>query len=261
MARPMRPMDHKDNIVLGAGYVYFDIFDDNGNPTGERYLGQTPTLSISASSEVLEHFTSDGPIAQVDASVATQVTRTGSLTIDDISPENLRLFIVGEIDEINESAVSSPITQVFPTATRGLYYQLGDTDGPGDFNIDDIDSIESDGTALVEGTDYEIDKGSGRIYLKPESIAVTDGEELEVEYTLLARERRVIKTSDQVRLRGALRFTSDNSHGENINIYIPDCGISPDGELNFKSRTDWQQMAFSLQVSGQVFLYETVEAG
>lgn len=256
MARPYAPTDHVDNIVLGAGYIYFDRFDDNGNPTGERYLGQTPSLSISASSESLEHMTSDGPIAEVDASVVTSVTREGSLTIDDISIENLALFLAGDIDyEDGGDADLTDVTQEFVTATRGLYYQLGE--GVGDFNIDDIDSVksgDSNPVTLTADDDYEFHAATGRLYLKPGGDA-KDGEKLTVEYSRNERIRTIVTTSDRVILRGALRFEADNSHGENFNLYISECDMAPDGSLEFKSRSDWQQIEFSLRISGKVQLY------
>ncbi len=38
-------------IFIGAGKVYFDRFDSNGNSTGKRFLGNCPKFEITPSSD------------------------------------------------------------------------------------------------------------------------------------------------------------------------------------------------------------------
>ena len=53
----MLPTDK--NIVLGSGHIYFDIFDDNGDLTGECYLAETPGFEIAMETESIEVDSSD----------------------------------------------------------------------------------------------------------------------------------------------------------------------------------------------------------
>ena len=238
---PYQPT-HVDNIVLGAGYLYFDKFDDDGNKTGERYLGQTPGFTFSMSSEKLEKYTSDGPIAELMVSVTTQISREGTITCDDISAENLALFIAGDVDTAGQSA-DTALSQTF-TATPGREYQLGD--GAGYTNIDSVVvTTVSGSTALTLGDDYEVDAEGGRVIIL-EGGAISAPEEVEVTFDIDAdADAVVISTTDQVSLRGAIRFRGDNTVGENRDVYIPNAELSPDGEFQFKSRDDFQQITFS----------------
>lgn len=243
---PVQPT-HDDNIVLGAGLIYFDKFDANGNKTGERYLGQTPGFSVTATSEKLEKYTSDGPIAELMVSVTTRIERTGTLVCDDMSMENFSLFIAGEASDL-EQAANVGVTEDI-NVFAGLSYQLGGQVGVQD--VTDVSAeIKSGSTPLVLGTDYTLDAALGRITMLEGTLVPASSNPLEitVTYTTGVKTIQTIQTTDQVSQRGALRFLGDNTVGENRNVYMPMVELSPDGEIAFKSRDDFQQIQFSLSV-------------
>lgn len=136
-----------NNYVLGRGKLYFDKFVDNINfqPTGERYLGNTPSLTMTSAYQNLDHFSSDYGIREKDDAVLLQLDRTGNFTCDNISMENVALvFGTSPIDE-TQSAETGAGERL--KVKRGLYYQLG------------VDAATPDGVGEV--ANVAIQDGSG----------------------------------------------------------------------------------------------------
>lgn len=41
---------------IGKGKLYIDVLDTDGNPQGERFLGNAPGFTLSVSTETIEHY-------------------------------------------------------------------------------------------------------------------------------------------------------------------------------------------------------------
>lgn len=242
---------HLNNYTLGRGRVYlaretsFDAFDT----VGERYTGNSPGHVVNVESTALDHFNSDGGINELDHSVITQVNRSGTLTLDDISADNLLLFFLGSKATISQTAVAvvaEPINGVLP----GLYYQLGATllNPQGVRGVSAV-VVSDDATPTPAtydaGDDYELDAETGRIYVVPGG-AIAGGTNLRVNYTPVASTRdRIISGSSPV--RGRLRYIEDNPSGENRTFLMPLVELSPNGDFDLKGDT-WRQIPFNLKV-------------
>lgn len=242
-------MDHTNNYTLGRGKVYLgrETTFDQFATIGERYVGNSPGHTLNIESTSLDHFNSDGGINELDASVTTQVNRSGTLTLDDISADNLLLFFLGQKITITQSAtavVGENILAVLP----GLFYQLGATatNPQGVRGIGSV-TVTNDASTPVsysEGTDFEIDTDTGRLYIVPGG-AIASGTNLLVGYTPVASTRdRVISGSSPV--RGRLRYIEDNPAGQNRNFLLPLVEISPNGDFDLKGDT-WRQLPFNLK--------------
>src|SRR5688572_8082154 len=93
--------------TLGRGRLYFDAFLPNTKTkTGERYIGNTPSLSLTIESESLDHFDSDGGVRTKDDSVLLQLNRTGAFVTDNIDPENVALFLLGSATALVQAAAT-----------------------------------------------------------------------------------------------------------------------------------------------------------
>lgn len=230
---------HPKNFVLGSGYAYF--LPEAGG--GERYLGDSPSISLNVTTETLAMFDSDTRIAVKVADVVTQITRVATTTIRSITPENLALFIGGE-DETATQAVGAAIVQT-GTAYFDRFLQLGS--GAGDRNVTAV-SVEFDvsgGGTL--GTDYTLDAANGRIYfLSTGSFA--DGEGVEVTYSRPAKSFSRVTSADSVGQVGAFRFISNNTYGDERSFYFPVCKITPEGDFALKSRDTPQELTFTIEV-------------
>jgi hypothetical protein len=117
-----------NNYTLGRGKVYFSRFiAGTETPEGFRYLGNTPEFSLTIESNDLDHFNSDEGIRELDDSVPLEVTRTGSLTTDNISAANVALFFFGSTTALTQASVAMD-TETLTGIKAGHSYLLGVTD-------------------------------------------------------------------------------------------------------------------------------------
>lgn len=250
-------MAFENNYTLGRGKIYFARKDSNGDLGGFRYLGNTPEFNLNFESEKLEHYSSDKGIRELDKSVVLQITRGGSLTTDNINPQNVALFFFGSTEALTvaQATVTDEVIQAGIGVEQGMFYQLGVTTNnpsgarnvifPGDagtlFEVKSDDGL----TTFVSGTDYVLNAELGILEIV-EGGAITDGSELKVTYTVSASTRtRIISGSSPV--EGALRFVADNPTGDNIDYYLPSVTLSPNGDYALKG-DEWQQIPFTVEV-------------
>lgn len=86
------------NYVVGRGRLFFGQFrPGTTNARPQLYFGNTPELSLSQSEDTLDHYSSEGGVRVKDASVTLQNDSSGSFSCDNISPENLALWFLGEV--------------------------------------------------------------------------------------------------------------------------------------------------------------------
>lgn len=255
------------NQVIGRGKVFLDVYR-KGVYEGERYLGNTPSFSLSSSADKLDHYNSDSGLREKDKSITLENGRTGSLEVDDISLENVALMFAGQV----YSGISSAQKNVFERVnggnpiTKNRVYQLGVTDefpqgrgsiDPATFTIGyadasiaisggdgDISSIT--GVTALPHENFELDTTTGRLYIESDAPAINGSVQLVVKYDRVAYSQDLIISSDDS-IEGALRFVSDNPEGEQMSYYLPKVSIAPDGDYALKG-DDWQVMSFTFDV-------------
>lgn len=246
-----------NNYTLGKGEIYFAQFVPGTMiPTGERYLGNTPEFNLTFESEDLEHFSSDRGIKELDKSVILQITRSGSLTTDNISPANVALFFFGSTDALTvaqATVTDEPVGVATIGVEPGMFYQLGVTTNnpsgarkiiyPGAAGT--AFALKKGAATLVHGTDYLLNAELGRIEVLPGG-ALVEGDIPTATYTVAASKRtRIISGSAPV--VGALRFIANNPTGENIDYYLPSIALSPNGDYALKT-DEWQTIPFNVKV-------------
>lgn len=120
-----------NNYVLGRGKVYFDKFlPGTTTNTGERYLGNTPSLAMNSAYQQLDHYSSEEGVRIKDDTVQLQLDRSGTLTVDNISMENVALMFGTSDPETVTQGSDSGLSETF-VVHPGLFYQLGtDDDNP-----------------------------------------------------------------------------------------------------------------------------------
>ena len=79
---------HTNNVLIGAGEVYIKLDGE----AAERYLGDAVSASLGLTTEEATVFSGSGPVAQELERVTRTVTRQFTVTLHDMSPENLALF-------------------------------------------------------------------------------------------------------------------------------------------------------------------------
>lgn len=247
-------MADKDNYVLGKGEIWFAPFKVGTQvPRGERYFGNTPEFALTIEAENLEHYSSDRGIREKDDSVVLETTRSGSLTTDNIAPDNVALFFFGQ--KLNIAIAATTVTnEALADVEPGLTYQLGagpahpaghrglvvHTTGTPDKKVIVMKGV----TELVEGTDYTIDMTLGRLTFLTGG-AIVDGDDLTVSYKVGAQTReRIISGSSAI--EGAMRFIARNPKGKLVDYFLPWVKITPNGDYALKG-DEWQQIPFNIE--------------
>ena len=268
-----------DNILIGAGEVYLDLFDAAGKPSGELYLGDAVSATLTIATEETTVFSGTGPVAVELARVARSVTRSFGLTLHDINLENLALFTVGAVEALDAAAaVADEPAIVHP----GRWYQLGGADRPaGALRLaTPADKAAAVAAVTVASTanqpvtaaqaiaakrfgngateteqkgQFIVDYERARIFWLPPDhdlhaalAGIEAGTEVEIDYTPADGER------DQVRgalrkQQGAFRYIEDAAEGQGRNFYAPLCSIIPAGDLTLlDGRSSEQQVRLTV---------------
>ena len=238
------------NYTLGRGKVHFSRFKTGTQtPSGFYYIGNTPEFNLTIESETLDHFSSDEGIREKDDSVPLEVTRTGSLITDNIDPKNVALFFFGEEVTVTQASVASSV-ETLEDIKAGHSYKLGSTanNPTGYFGIATAGfavAVSPGGTALVAGTDYEMNFDIGMITFLDTSALAVDGVDIDVTYAVLESTRdRVLSGSEPV--EGAMMYIAFNPKGKNFDYYLPYVKVTPNGDYALKG-DEWQQIPFTLE--------------
>lgn len=247
-------MATEPNYVLGRGEIWFSRFlTGTKDPAGFFYLGNSPEFNITVESEDLDHFSSDFGIREKDDSVALEVTRSGSIIVDDISPKNLGLFLFGD-DSVVTVVAAAGLTEVFQVVEQGVGFKIGisASNPAGVFGIDPATFVVDDGGVPVVYTidvDYSINTDTGFLTII-EGGGIPLAAPITVSYDLLGTTRdRVISGSTPV--EGAVWYYSRNAKGKNMHYMLPHVKFSPNGDYALKG-DEWQQIPFSIEVLKRV---------
>ena len=242
------PQSVSKNIVLGAGYIFFDEEDGSGNLQGEVYMAETNGFSLNISTEKTEIESSDTPVAEVLLSLVKKITRGGSLETQNMDDDTFARFVQGDKSTVTQSGGS--VTDEAHTVKQGRYYQLGaSTSNPtGVRNVSSVVVTGTGGTpTYVATTDYIVNADEGRVYIVPGG-GIADDTALEIDYTEGTDSRVRVASSGAGAKRGALRVVGDNTAGENRIVYIPKVELAANGDLAFKDRDNAMVATFDLNI-------------
>lgn len=219
-----------ENYVIPRGRAYFNKLV-GGSYIGDRAVGNAPSYDITLETEKAEHYHSKSGVREKDMDRTVQIDRKAQIVIDNMSLENLALFVGGELSTVTQTA--TPVADEAITVKEGYYYQLGATTAnpPGVRGVSSVVIQDvTDTTTYVEGTDYQLDASSGRIYIIVGG-GISDDDVLHVDYTPTANSRSRVATSAVATVYGGLRTVADNDQGENQDMFAPYAALTPTGSL------------------------------
>lgn len=236
-----------NNYTLGRGEVHFGQFKPTTQiPRGERYLGNTPELGFTAEQENLDHYSSDRGVRIKDESVLLQLDYAGSFITDNVSPDNIAAFFLG--DALTTTVVAATgVAFTLSDIEQGLSYQLGTTDStPSGARKISAFTITTP-PACVAGVDYVVDLELGRVTVLEGSTKLTEGLASVIgTYNVEASTRnRVISKANTI--EGSLRYIAKNPAGDNIDYFMPWVKLTPNGDFQLKG-DEWQQLPFTLEI-------------
>ena len=252
-------MAHKDNIVIGSGRLFIQLIDSDGNLVGktERYMGDSPGMTIGGESTRQTIFASDGSDRSrrlVDR--LRDVQRRLTLTLRDVSMDNLKLFLAGEGPADTYSV--AVVDESFGSVKTGDWLQLGsqqatDADTKAQGGVAAVNKAPKptakDGNAAIPPADVVLadddvhyddsDKsGTQKLRIFPANgrvLALADIADLKISYTPVARKRVVSATES---IEAAVRYVEDSDLGKPRNVYCTRGRIGPNGDYTVKAAAD-----------------------
>ena len=238
--------------TLGRGRIHVAELDSDQEPGDYRYIGNTTEFNFTTETEQLTLTNPDEGINEVIQTVQTSITRTGTLTVDDIQDENLALFLFGDAEALNVNADSSDQTLTLNASTvarlisrrdNGEWVPIGvSASNPvGHRNLTKLALA-----GLTANTDYEVDLKRGMFKLLNTSAVGNLNSTLEITYKRAADTTIQITSGTEAKV-ASIKFFQNNPKGKNRDYTFPVVNLSPNGDLQLKG-DEWQAISFSLDI-------------
>ncbi len=154
---------YTNSYKFGRGRLMFNRLVD-GVYEGFRPLGNCTEFNVTIESEQFTHTSSESGLEEIDLQFARSVSRAGTITTDNMSSENLELFLAAEASTITQTSTSVTDEAIGPV-TANRTYQLGTSVAKGgvrgvsavaaSFKEGDDAAARANSTAYVVGDFYE----------------------------------------------------------------------------------------------------------
>lgn len=233
--------------VVGKGELYFDKFADGTLVgEGERYMGNTPELTMSGDQSTLDHYDSDNGLNVKDESVVIEDNKTGTLVTDNISVENIGLMFGSDPEQVAVASATALIEN-HTVSKKGRWVQLGvDEDQPmGARNITNF-TLKIGSTTVTPSGNYEVDLINGRYFIEADAPGIVVDDVLIATYDQTATQRQMVVEGGSS-VAGSLRFLSKNPVGPQTNYFWPYVKLTLNGDFALKG-DEWQQIPFTFEV-------------
>lgn len=256
-----------DDYYLGRGCLFFAELDANDHPKGFVDLGNGPALSLNVDTETLEHLSSRQGLRVVDKEVITSQRVGVTLSLDEISLNNMARFLSGETAGYDNSAAVAGVTPVGGTGNltvyaQGEWYDLykdaggkptTDSSGSRIYNMGALTIIpEGGGAAFVEGVDFEVDSLWGRIFIVPGGGMAGSVNGTNYEVTIAANAQADASVDEaraltKTTVTGCLRFIAENpaDGGRQLEVTIHKVSLKADGSLDLITEQEWTVLALT----------------
>lgn len=238
---------------LGRGKLYVAKLDTStGLPDGDGYrdVGNVPDFSISIDIEELLHQSSQAGLRVTDKRVVVSQTMNLSISLDELSSQNMALFFSGDTATVTNPAVAGFAANVISTSVvLGRWYDIVNASGvravdltPANVTIREV----SGPTVLVAGTDYTLDAKMGRFFLLTGATGIAAGESVDVAVAATAgaaasldQVQALTKSSEQL----VLKFVSENpaNNDEQVEFQFHSATLSAEGDFALIG-DDWTVM-------------------
>lgn len=110
------------NLMLGAGQIFFDRLDKNGNRTGLRHLGNVPKFELNTEVEKIEKKSSMSAARETYDEAIKDIKAKATLTIEEFDPANMALGLLGEAGIITQTPEA--VVDARFRAYKGKYINL-----------------------------------------------------------------------------------------------------------------------------------------
>ncbi len=228
---PIATAPSPTNLMLGRGKIYGDRLQlVNGvyQRTGEIDLGNCTAFDITPKADVKEKFESMDANSLLYGRAAIQQTQTVKITGDEYSLFNLAVSLMGVQSSLTQAATPVTGETVTTAPIIGAWYST---------KARNITAVAVKGgatgtTALVLGTDYELDLVTGRVHILPGgTVLATDT--IKVDYTPTAFTWSTIKGGMQTQINMFIRFKGAPVQGPTFEGEFWNVMFVPNGTVGF----------------------------
>jgi hypothetical protein len=238
---------------LGRGSVLVaDLDTVTGLPSsGYRHLGNCTAFTISFENETLQHQSSRGGIKTTDLELIVSQTTNLSLTIDEISHDNLALAFSGEAADTTsvvptQNSAKIGFTDVLqaPSVRKGTWVYLRDSSGRRAYDVIQADltiktesvGLGAPGATLTANADYILDTKQGGIFLLATGVGHTNGRRIYASLAVNATAKDVdqVRSNTKSQIQVALKFISQNpANGDKQREFeFHSVSLAPEGDIS-----------------------------
>lgn len=249
------------DYVLGRGIIYFSLLNaTTGKPEGGyRDLGNAPDFAFSVEGESLDHEASRAGLKQVDRSVTIRQKASLKFSLDELSHENIALFVSGsKLAHVNVAIAGFTVFAMVPDATLelGKWYDIINASGERAYDVQSGDltvtTNEATPVSMVLNTDYELDSENGRIFvLSTSTVAATaivgaKGIRVALAANVAGNTVAEVNALTATSIRGAVKFVGANAGdgGKPTEYEFASVSLTSSGDLSLIS-DEWVKMEFS----------------
>jgi hypothetical protein len=236
----MKLAPSSENLLLGAGNVYFDRFDSNNASTGLRHLGLVDSFGITHSVETVEKKNAMDGAKATYAEVVTGSAAELAAVLTEFTPENLALAMMGVDGVFTQTANAAVADQAVGPAAASVkldvWYDMG--------CLNPTVSAVKQGATTLNPAAYELKAEAGMIRLLSSYTGVDKGVVStaitwsgSVPAIAAADKKQLVYGLASGTIKGRLRYiaATNQTQGPRMMVDVWICGLTPDGELGFIS--------------------------
>lgn len=227
----MTAVPSADNLLLGAGEVYYAMYDSSGVEGVTRHLGHCSAFSMQV--EVLRK---EIPYIKQSITDLPQFKTIGfrvrgSVTMDEMSAVNLAGFLAGGVDSSHIQAASVNAVTLTHAVVKGTWIGLYDTNNVRVFGTR-LKDVYAGATHYVAGRDYVYHARAGFLYI-PTTSTMVEGASLSITYDIPAATINQISIASSDPNPGRLTFIGDPITGPAYIVTANSTIVTSTGPVSF----------------------------
>jgi len=215
---------------IGAGDLWFDRFDDEGNSTGWVQIGNATKFAIQEATEKKERLSKmKDTYGQALDTVYLHQPAKISFTLDDFDKDTLAMALLGEasLQDVSEGSVTDETINAKLDKYVALAHDRVKKDPA------PIVTNEGGDTTYTENEDYVVDYDMGMIKALS-SGDITEGQVLKVDYSYEAKTYQKVAGSKKPTVQGAFVLNGKNwANGKNCKVRVYKAVFTPSSEIDF----------------------------
>ena len=220
------------DYVLSAGRVF--LGDRTG---GERYVGNSPGLSLTLEVQTVRTMKTLNGVVVPDKVFLLSASSNVSLSLDDVSSENLALYFgTPDAVRIAQAMTGSTSFQV----SLGRLYELR----PGGFLSA---RVYLAGREIDLDANFEAHRGFGFVIARHDGPDLYENAEIRIDFTAGRSTMREVGATLETKT-GSLRYVENNIRGSNRMFFFPEVVATPDDAIDLKA-SDWRTLRIALAVT------------